>query len=138
MAESFLGIEIQKDEDANFFIEASQWLGTPYRYGGTSKKGADCSGFVNAFYKDYYKIDLQRSSSSIFYQNCSAISRKSLSTGDLIFFAFGKSKSINHVGIYLKNDRFIHSTTSKGVVVSSLNDPYYKKGYKESGRVVSY
>ena len=69
-------------------------------------------------------------------QDCRELSKQQLRGGDLVFFATTKNKKkINHVGIYLKDNLFVHSTTSRGVILSSLNEDYYRKTWVGAGRV---
>lgn len=112
----------------------SKWLGTPYRYGKSSKKGTDCSGFVTSIYRDVYGVKLRRSSNSMF-QEVEHIRKDSIKTGDLVFFRRGPKQPIFHVGIYLKNNKFIHSASNGGVRVSSLKEPFYRAYYYAAGRV---
>ena len=113
-----LGISIGKHDKENLelFTVAEKWLGVPYRYGGNTKKGCDCSGFVSQVYKAVYGKSLERNSAAIRDKNCSKIRRSQLRTGDLVFFKTGSSRKINHVGIYLKDDKFIHASSSKGLL----------------------
>lgn len=132
-----LGIEIKNDDpDMPLFAETSTWLGTKYKAAGLSRGGVDCSGFTHLIYKKIYKIDISRSSAEQ-AKNVRNISKSKLRTGDLVFFATSSKNrnQINHVGIYLKNDQFIHASTSRGVIVSSLNEDYYRKAWKKGGRV---
>lgn len=97
-------------------------------------QGVDCSGLTCIIYRTVYGILLDRSSENI-YKNCTHISKKHLKEGDLVFFSTGKKQKINHVGIYLKNGYFIHSSTSKGVVISHLKESYYADNWKGGGRL---
>jgi cell wall-associated NlpC family hydrolase len=116
--------------------EVQQWLGVPYKYGGQSKNGVDCSGLVVEIYKNVYGIKLYRASYEIYEKNCSKINCEELEEGDLVFFnTLKKNNRINHVGLYLKNDKFVHSSTSKGVIISDMTEPYYKKCFVGAGRV---
>lgn len=102
------------------------WYGTPYRYGGTSKTGVDCSGFVQQVYRTVYNKELPRVSADM----AEVIDRKytkNLKEGDLVFFSFVKSGRVSHVGIYLRDNYFVHASTKKGVIVSSLEQPTYNK-----------
>lgn len=129
-------IKMERGDNKALYDAAQRWLGTPYRYGGHSHDGTDCSGMTMEMYKEVYGIDLERNSGEQFRKNCGKISKEKLREGDLVFFATGKDKSrINHVGIYLKDHYFIHSSSSRGVVVSSLDEDYYLKCYVASGRV---
>lgn len=132
-----LGFHLNKKDDLNLYSEASQWLGTPYRYGGTSRKGVDCSGLVGQIYKQVYRIDLERNTGNIAQKNCRRIRKNRLKTGDLVFFNTSKKKrrGVNHVGLFLKNGYFIHASTSKGVIISNLQEDYYHKAWKQGGRV---
>ena len=105
----------------NFIID---WYGTPYKYGGMNEDGIDCSGFTNILYKEIYKIQLPRVSKDI-AENVKRKYTEDLKEGDLVFFSFGKTGIVNHVGIYLHNNKFVHASTSKGVIISNLTEPYY-------------
>ena len=121
--------------DARQLVETvAQWVGTPYRYGSSSKRGTDCSGFVTSIYKEVYGVNLRRSSHSMF-QEVERIKKDSVQTGDLVFFRRSSKQPVFHVGIYLKNGKFIHSATNGGVMVSSLKEPYYRNYYYAAGRV---
>ena len=93
------------------------WLGTPHRMGGTTKQGVDCSGFVCNVYKEIYGISLPRRSQDM-AKVCKIINNKNdLKEGDLVFFNNKKGGTINHVGIFLDKDKFIHTSSSKGVTM---------------------
>ncbi len=112
------GFSVTRDDNTALYSELATWLGVPYN----DRRGVDCSGLVCQVYLKVYNKKLQRNSAKIYEQNCREIARKKLREGDLVFFATGKDKRrISHVGIYLKDDRFIHASSSKGVVVSSLD-----------------
>lgn len=131
-----LGFKISKHDNIELYREADKWVGTPYRYGGNSKSGTDCSGLVMEIYRKVYDKKLQRSSSSIMSKNCKKIRKGSLKEGDLVFFATGKNKKkISHVGIYLKDGKFLHASSSRGVIVSDLDENYYEKNFVCAGRV---
>lgn len=128
------------DATRRLMAEADAWLGTPYRYGGTSRgKGADCSGFVTQVYANALSIKLPRNSAKQ-QQWCSPLgkNRKDFLPGDLVFFAPRGSRGVNHVGIYIGDGKMIHSSSSKGVIVSSLDEDYYKRTYHSAGRVEQY
>ncbi|MDX5419605.1 MAG: NlpC/P60 family protein [Hymenobacteraceae bacterium] len=129
-----LGLRFKNLESIPLVEAVANWLGTPYRYGSSSKKGTDCSGFVTSIYREVYGIDLSRSSRSMF-QDVQRVQKDSLRTGDLVFFRRGPKQPIFHVGIYLKNNKFIHSATNGGVMVSSLKEPYYRNYFYAAGRV---
>lgn len=127
-----LGVELCGKEDKEFIKQITDWLGVPYVYGGESKEGTDCSGFVQTFYKNYNKTVLNRTAADL-VKNCDTINKKDLQIGDLVFFKINNTK-VSHVGIYLGKDRFIHAS-SKGVMVNSLTENYYKKYFFAAGRI---
>lgn len=101
---------------------ANKVMGTKYVYGGTTTKGFDCSGFIGYVYKKA-GVKLPRTSAAM-YKTGKKVSKKNLKAGDLVFFNTS-GKGVSHVGIYIGNGKFAHSSSSKGVSVSKLNDPYY-------------
>lgn len=117
--------------------EASSWLGTPYRYGGTDKGGVDCSGLVSQVYKSALSIKLPRNSKAQ-SDYCTPTPKGELVPGDLLFFATGKGKNVSHVGIFIGDNRMIHSSASKGVIISDINADYYTRTFTGSGRVDQY
>jgi len=130
-----LGLRFNTDTNKRLVQTAAKWLGTPYRYGSNSKSGTDCSGFVSRIYRDVYGIDLSRSSRSMF-ADVRRIKRDKMRTGDLVFFRRSPKEPIYHVGIYLKNNKFIHAATNGGVRVSSLKESYYRNNFYAAGRVI--
>jgi lipoprotein Spr len=130
---NLLGFNIPHINNPKLYEGVSDWLGTPYRYSGNSKKGIDCSSLVCELYKDCYNHRLSGCASDIF-KDAEPISRSELREGDLVFFKIGK-KSISHVGIYLGQNRFVHASLQNGVIVSNLDDPYYDKYFYKAGRI---
>lgn len=131
------GLRIGPEDNIYLYNEGARWLGVPHRMGGSTKRGVDCSGFVAIVFRAVYGKQLSRSSADMLKHNCRKVSRSKLQEGDLVFFRTGgsKKKVPNHVGIYLKNGRFIHTSTSSGVMVSSLSEPYYTRAWLGGGRV---
>ena len=134
---SKLGVEITKDDNIKLYRYVSSWIGVRYRTGGTTKNGVDCSGFAGAVYNDVYGKKIHRTVADIYSEDCRHIRQGNLEEGDLVFFRTdGKnSKTPNHVGVYLKGDKFVHASSSRGVVVSSLEQDYYRKAFIKGGRV---
>lgn len=109
-----------------------KWRGTPYADGGMSASGMDCSGFTVLAYRDLFGLNLPRTASeqAEFGQE---VAREDLEPGDLVFFQTGRVK--RHVGIYLKDDQFLHVSLSRGVTISSLDDGYWRKKYWQARRL---
>lgn len=131
-----LDMDIDLEDNHKLYIEASKWIGTPYRSGGNSKRGVDCSGLTSAIYKSVYRKRLERKAEDQREHDCKRVLKRNLKEGDLVFFHNGRRKrEASHVGIYLKEGRFIHASTSSGVIVSSLKEKYYDKHWLSAGRV---
>lgn len=130
-----MGVDIGLEDNHKLYINAAEWIGTPYRTGGESKRGTDCSGFVSQLYKKVYRTRLSRSTDGQLKES-NKISRRNLREGDLVFFTSRASrKKVAHVGIYLKNGKFIHASTSQGVIVSDLKEKYYTQHWLCGGRI---
>jgi len=127
----------EKLQEEKIQEEMEKYLGVRYKRGGNDTKGFDCSGFVKQIYSEVFGIDLPHQ--SLEQNKSSLLSRVSpdeLKTGDLVFFSAGRNnKGINHVGIYMADGRFIHSARTKGVMVSNLEDPYWKARLVSSRRL---
>jgi cell wall-associated NlpC family hydrolase len=112
-----------------------QFMGVPYSYGGSTPGGFDCSGFVRYTYKKATGKTLPRSSSQMFTRGKS-VSKSELQKGDLVFFRTSKSHNgVSHTGIYIGDNKFIHSSSSKGVSIASLNDSYWKPKFISGKRI---
>ncbi|WP_375738942.1 C40 family peptidase [Pseudomonas boanensis] len=115
-------------------------VGTPYRFGGRSlKTGFDCSGFVGYLFKEEAGIQLPRSTREMINLNAPVIARNELQPGDIVFFNNRGRGRVSHAGIYIGDDQFIHSSSSRsgGVRVDSLDDRYWKASYMEAKRVLA-
>ncbi|MGY4384321.1 putative lipoprotein NlpC [Pedobacter sp. UYP24] len=115
----------------NLYRFITDWAGVKYRLGGLDKSGIDCSGFALLLERDIYGVDLPRRSRD----QAETIKEKSLGQlkeGDLIFFSFG-GKEVDHVGVFLNNNYFVHASTTRGVVVDDLNLPVYQKAMVKAG-----
>lgn len=112
----------------------ADWKGVRYRLGGSSKRGVDCSAFVQVTFREQFGMDLPRSTSE--QQGMGKqIQRTKLRPGDLVLFRAGSTG--RHVGIYLGNDQFVHASTSIGVTISNMNEGYWKSRYREARRVLA-
>jgi cell wall-associated NlpC family hydrolase len=110
-----------------------RWQGTPYRYGGMSHRGIDCSGFVHIIYRQALDIDVPRSTEllSRFHQR---VSRRNLVAGDLILFRINRHTL--HAGIYVGHGQFIHASKSRGVMLSNLHNPYWSDVFSMAVRII--
>lgn len=114
--------------------QLNQWYGTPYRYGGMSPSGLDCSGFVYLTFRDRFDILLPRTTEAQ-TDIGSKVDRDELLPGDLVFFKTGSGLYGLHVGIYDTDNTFIHASTSRGVIRSSLDNSYWRKAYWQARRI---
>lgn len=130
---STLGVQEGDIRNVSLYQFIDEWTGTPYRYGGTSKSGTDCSGFVGSLYRDVYGKSIPRTTGEI-SKKANKVSTSSLREGDIVFFDINGKKS-SHIGVYLQNQHFVHASSSKGVIISDLQNPYYKKAFSHGGRL---
>lgn len=127
-----MGVAVNATTNTKLYQFVYEWLGTPYRLGGDSKKGIDCSKFSLALYESVFNTTIGYNSRNQ-YANVTPIRRGDLQPGDLVFFKI-RSRNITHVGVYLGDDRFAHASSSKGVMISSLDEAYWKRYYYNGGR----
>jgi lipoprotein Spr len=133
----YLDVEPAIISNERLYSFIDKWLNTPYKWGGVDEKGIDCSAFLQRLLSEVYAINIPRTSVQQFFTNRIEpfSSARYLSEGDLIFFRTMENKLISHVGLYLHNNMFVNSSSSKGVSIASLNDPYWKKRFVAAGRV---
>ncbi|MCH3923538.1 MAG: NlpC/P60 family protein [Bacteroidales bacterium] len=122
-----------KEHSTKLTNYCSSWIGTPHVMGGMSKDGVDCSGFVWNVYNDVFNINLPRTSQDMEKAVEIIDNQEDLKEGDLVFFNGGSGNKVNHVGIFINKDKFVHASSSKGVIVSSLNEKYWKNLYRSGG-----
>ena len=120
--------------NVDLFRFIRDWYRTPYRFGGTQRTGIDCSAFTQRLYKEIYNLSLGRMV-SLQRRQVLPVERSKLVQGDLVFFHTTRP-GLSHVGVYLGDDRFIHASSSKGVVIDNLNSGYYAKAFRLGGRVL--
>ncbi|WP_029685827.1 C40 family peptidase [Tatumella saanichensis] len=114
--------------------QLNEWRGTPYRFGGLSRRGVDCSGFVYRTFRDRFGILLPRTTEKQ-SEVGTRIKKSELLPGDLVFFKTSWGGDGLHVGIYDRNNQFIHASTSRGVMRSSLNNVYWRKVFWQARRL---
>ena len=120
-----------KNEKLYQFID--EWYGVKYVFGGKDKNGIDCSALVSNLYADVFKKKISSNTKSLRNESLN-IKESELNEGDLVFFITDGSK-ISHVGIYLQNHKFFHASSKKGVMISDLNEPYFKNNFHSAGRI---
>ncbi|MEN3026973.1 MAG: C40 family peptidase [Chlorobiota bacterium] len=117
------GIEVRRILD---FVQ--EWLGTPYRFGGETSRGIDCSAFIRRLFAEVASATLPRTAAAQFTLGM-PVKREELQFGDLVFFHTRRHAYVSHVGIYLGDDLFAHASSRYGVTISSLRSTYYSKRF---------
>jgi len=117
---------------AVLMAQYKEWKHVRYRLGGTTKRGIDCSAFAQKTFATKFDVQLPRDTSRQAKAGKS-VSKKALRAGDLVFFHIGRST--RHVGIYLGDKQFLHASTSKGVIISQLDNSYWANHYWKAVRV---
>ena len=130
-----MDIAVEEMNNIPLLQKIDEWWGTPYLYGGSSKRGVDCSYFTLDVMNAIYNTNLKRTAAEQYTQS-EKIDWTDLKEGDLIFFKTDASRSITHVGIYMTNNKFVHASTSQGVTISDLSEPYWQKRLYSLGRVL--
>ncbi len=128
-----MGVNPDDIKNVKLYKFIDDWYGAPYKYGGKAKTGVDCSGFVSQLMANVYGKTVSGSSASI-HKASEKVNKKNLQEGDLVFFKIS-SDQVSHIGVYLQNNRFVHASTKRGVVINSLQEEYYTKYYFAGGRI---
>lgn len=115
-------------------MEVIKYLNTPYKYGGNTKDGMDCSAFTQILYRDVFNINLERSARLQYNQGKVLSSDDELKFGDLVFFNTRQRVKPGHVGIYIGDNLFAHASTKKGVTITALDYDYYRRTYMGARR----
>jgi hypothetical protein len=128
-----MGVKETEITNLQLYRFIDEWYSVPYKSAGKTKSGVDCSGFVSVLCAQVYNKTIGGPATAIF-ASCDVVSEKNLQEGDLVFFKINSDK-VSHVGVYLKNRRFVHASTHKGVMINSLDEEYYKKYFYKGGRI---
>jgi cell wall-associated NlpC family hydrolase len=126
--------EPQDMHNTRLYRFIDNWYGVRYKYGGQDSNGIDCSGFTRKLYAHTFGVPLERTSRLQYHKAEKVQNREEATEGDLVFFRIRRLR-ISHVGVYLANGYFIHSSRSHGVIISSLNDKYWQRRYAGCGRI---
>jgi lipoprotein Spr/probable lipoprotein NlpC len=130
-----LGVDKSEIQNGRLYAFIDDWMGTPYLFGGQAKNGIDCSGLVQLLEQQVYGVNIPRSTG----QQIGVIKRKyeeELTEGDLVFFDYD-GKKFSHVGVYLQNGYYVHASSTKGVMITKLHDPYTYKYFSRCGSIVA-
>jgi cell wall-associated NlpC family hydrolase len=126
-----------KEKDPGLFSFVEDWLGVKYKFGGVTKSGIDCSAFTRTLYRLVFHTEIPRTAESQYKQvktNGVLSDRRSLSTGDLVFFRTNTATTW-HVGVYLDSGYFVHSSNKRqGVIISNLNEERYQRQFLSAGK----
>lgn len=129
-----VNISPQSQAAAALLQQHKSWEGTPYKFGGATRSGIDCSAFTQITYLQKFKTNLPRTTSDQLTTG-HFIKKDQLTAGDLVFFKTGGNKQ-RHVGIYVEQGVFLHASTSRGVTLSRLDNPYWHKHYWQAVRPI--
>ncbi len=128
-----LGLSSKEIKNSKLYSFINDWYGVPYKYGGCTKSGVDCSCFTNNLFETVYGKKTPRTAGDI-YTVCDKVNTDKLKQGDLVFFKTN-GNSISHVGVYLMDNKFVHASTGKGVMINDMSETYYKKYFYSAARL---
>jgi lipoprotein Spr len=129
-----MGVAMSATSNLKLYQFVYDWIGTPYRLGGDNKKGVDCSKFAYQLYDKVFNTVIGSNSRNIFSM-VNPVNKEELQEGDFVFFKI-KSRSISHIGVYIGDNKFAHASSSRGVMISNLNEPYWQRYYYKGGRLL--
>lgn len=119
--------------NVNLLKVIDEWYGTSYCMGGSTKDCIDCSAFTHIIMQNVYNVNVPRTADEQ-YKSSQHINLEDLNEGDLVFFNTNGGNDMSHVGVYMLNNKFVHAATSGGVMVSDMNDSYWRPRYRAAGR----
>ena len=129
-----MAVDQRAIQNGRLYSFIDSWMGTPYKFGGQGRDGVDCSALTQLLEQQVYGLNIPRSTS----EQIGVIKRKyeeELTEGDLVFFDYD-GKKFSHVGVYLQNGYYVHASSSKGVTISKIHDPYMYKYFSRCGSIV--
>lgn len=129
-----MDVAVESVTNSSLYKFIENWYGTHYRMGGTNKRGIDCSAFSGTLLMAIYSLYAPRTAKEQ-YDASEHIRKENLTEGDLVFF--NTKGGVSHVGVYLSNNHFVHSSASQGVIISSLDDSYYARRFIGGGRLAT-
>lgn len=132
---SYSGSGTETTVKEKMLMEIIKYLNTPYKFGGNSKEGIDCSAFTQTIFGNVFSVQLLRSARQQYTQGLPVNHKENLQFGDLVFFNTRKRVKPGHVGIYLGENLFAHASSAKGVIVSSLDHEYYSRRFMGGRRI---
>lgn len=130
-----MGVALSATSNVKLFQFVYDWIGTPYHLGGDNKSGIDCSKFAFELYNKVFNTVIGNNSRNIFSM-VNPVGKEELKEGDFVFFKI-HSRSITHIGVYIGDGKFAHASSSKGVMISNLADPYWTRYYYNGGRLLA-
>ena len=125
--------EVEEIKDISLFNFIEEWWGVPYRFGGTNKKGIDCSAFTGELFTNVFATEIPRTAKDQF-SACEKIDLEKMTEGDLVFF--NTMGGVSHVGIYLSGGYFVHASASNGVTINNIKDDYFGARFLGGGRIM--
>jgi len=127
--------DVESVTDTALYSFIDNWMGTPYMYGGSTKDGIDCSSFTSTLLQAIFNLSVPRTAKEQ-YDACVRVHKNDLREGDLVFFKTqGSRRGVSHVGVYIGNNYFVHSSTSSGVMISNLDEDYFSTRFVSGGRL---
>jgi cell wall-associated NlpC family hydrolase len=129
------GIALDGTENGELLRAVAEWMGAPYEWGGCSVGGIDCSCLVQTIYAEVFGLDINRTVRTMLLEPLEKVDVQGLREGDLLFFDMKDEGIISHVGIYLKSGAFVHASSSKGVMINRLTQPFYRNRLARAARM---
>jgi lipoprotein Spr/probable lipoprotein NlpC len=130
-----LDIDLDGSENLELLAAIESWMGTPYRYGGCTRFGVDCSCLIKNLYEEVFDMDMVRTSRDMF-DTLPAVDPEEIREGDILVFRARRGRRIGHVGLYLKDGKFVHASRRHGVTIGEMGSAYFRKRFVAARRVI--